>query len=269
VATKTLKPKASRGNSLQKALARTGVGGGSRKSSGKKGGFFKRLGKRILQGVLIFFVVTFGLVLLFRWVDPLFTPLMAIRKAGAILEGKPSEVHYQWMSIDEMDPDLPLAVVASEDQLFPKHWGFDFKQINKAYHQNQKGKKVYGASTISQQVAKNLFLWPGRSFVRKGLEAYFTCLMELTWPKKRILEMYLNIAETGELTFGMPAAMDRNFKGNARKVNRVQASLLAATLPNPREYSARKPTPYMLKRSGHIMLQMQLLGGKSYLKDIL
>ncbi len=269
MATRTLKPKSSGSNSLQKALARTGVSGKSRKSGGKKGGFIKQIGRRLVRGLLYFFVFTFALVLLFRWVNPLFTPLMAIRKVGAILEGKPSELHYQWVSIDDMDPDLALAVVASEDQLFPKHWGFDFKQINKAYHKNQKGKKVYGASTISQQVAKNLFLWPGRSFVRKGLEAYFTTLMELTWPKKRILEMYLNIAETGELTFGMPAAMDRNFRGNARKVNRVQASLLAATLPNPREYSARKPSAYMLKRSGHIMLQMQLLGGKSYLKDIL
>jgi monofunctional biosynthetic peptidoglycan transglycosylase len=168
----------------------------------------------------------------------------------------------KWKDLDEISPALPTAVVASEDQLFLEHWGFDFKSIEKAYENNQKKKRktVRGASTISQQVAKNVFLWPGRSWVRKGLEVYFTVLIEILWDKKRIIEVYLNVIETGDGIYGAEAAARKYFKRSANKLSRNQCALIAAILPNPLKYSATKPSAYIKKRQQWILRNMDYIG---------
>jgi monofunctional biosynthetic peptidoglycan transglycosylase len=159
-------------------------------------------------------------------------------------------------------------VVASEDQKFPEHWGFDVESIEKAYSLNQHSHRVRGASTISQQVAKNLFLWSGRSYFRKGLEAYFTLLIEGCWPKRRILEIYLNIAEFGYGTYGAEAAAQRFFHKSAARLSRGDAAVLAAVLPNPVHFSAAAPSRYLQQRRDWILGQMQALGGSEMLDEI-
>ena len=165
--------------------------------------------------------------------------------------------------------DIPLAVVASEDQKFPRHVGFDLDAIKDAVTEHAQGGRLRGASTLTQQVARNLFLWQGRSFLRKGLEAWFTVLLELCWSKQRILEVYLNIAETGKRTFGVQAASLKYFSRPASAVSREQAALLAAILPSPVRFQAASPSAYVIKRRNEILLQMQQLGGSTYLKGIL
>jgi monofunctional biosynthetic peptidoglycan transglycosylase len=163
---------------------------------------------------------------------------------------------------------MAIAVVAAEDQNFPFHFGFDFEQIEKAIEQSNRGRKLRGASTITQQVAKNLFLWEGRSFIRKGFEAYFTVLLELLWSKERILEVYLNIIETGDMIFGVGAASQIYFKKLPLKITRSQAALVAATIPNPKRFSARNPSGYIFRRQSWILGQMSSLGGTAYLKNL-
>ena len=175
---------------------------------------------------------------------------------------------HQWVGLGLISPNLPLAVVASEDQKFPEHWGFDVEAIEKAYALNQHNHKVRGASTISQQVAKNLFLWSGRSYFRKGLEAYFTVLIEALWPKRRTLEIYLNIAEFGYGTYGAEAAAQRYFHKPASRLSRADAAALAAVLPNPEHYSAVAPSKYVQQRREWILTQMQALGGPEMLDEI-
>jgi monofunctional glycosyltransferase len=172
------------------------------------------------------------------------------------------------VDLARISPNLPLAVVASEDQKFPEHWGFDVEAIEKAYQLNQHSHRVRGASTISQQVAKNLYLWSGRSYFRKGLEAYFTLLIEGLWPKRRILEVYLNIAEFGNGTYGAEAAAERFFHLPAARLSRSDAAALAAVLPNPEHYSAAAPSRYVLQRRDWILGQMQALGGPEMLGEI-
>ena len=175
---------------------------------------------------------------------------------------------HRWVDLSQISPNLPLAVVASEDQKFPEHWGFDVEAIEKAYALNQHSHKVRGASTISQQVAKNLFLWSGRSYFRKGLEAYFTILIEALWPKRRILEVYLNIAEFGYGTYGAEAAAQRYFHKSASRLTRTDAAALAAVLPNPERYSAVAPSRFVQQRREWILGQMQALGGPEMLEEI-
>jgi monofunctional biosynthetic peptidoglycan transglycosylase len=170
--------------------------------------------------------------------------------------------------LSQISPNLPLAVVASEDQKFPDHWGFDVEAIEKAYEMNQHSHRVHGASTISQQVAKNLFLWSGRSYLRKGLEAYFTVLIEACWPKRRILEIYLNIAEFGYGTYGAEAAGERFFHKPASKLSRSDSAVLAAVLPNPQKLLAAAPSAYVQQRRDWILGQMQALGGPEMLDEI-
>ncbi len=176
--------------------------------------------------------------------------------------------HHEWADLGQISPNLPLAVVASEDQKFPEHWGFDVAAIEKAYALNQHSHKVRGASTISQQVAKNLFLWSGRSYLRKGLEAYFTVLIEALWPKRRILETYLNIAEFGYGIYGAEAAAQKFFRKPAARLTRGDAAVLAAVLPNPERYSAAAPSRYVQQRRDWILGQMQALGGPEMLDEI-
>jgi monofunctional biosynthetic peptidoglycan transglycosylase len=186
--------------------------------------------------------------------------------ARVIVQGQPQQ--YQWVPLERIAPEAALAVVAAEDQRFPLHSGFDFAEIRNALRGHGKSRRVRGASTLTQQVARNLFLWQGRSYLRKGLEAWFAGLLELLWPKRRILEVYLNIAEMGERTFGVEVASRRYFGRSADALTRQQAALLAAVLPSPRRYRVDKPSPYVLERRNWILKQMQQLGGIGYLEGI-
>jgi len=209
------------------------------------------------------------LVVLLRWLNPPFTAFMAETRVSAWLNhdsGYASTHH--WVDLKQISPNLALAVIASEDQKFPEHRGFDVEAIEKAYQLNQHSHKVRGASTISQQVAKNLFLWSGRSYFRKGLEAYFTILIEACWPKRRILEVYLNSAEFGLGTYGAEAAAQRFFHRPAARLTRSDAALLAAVLPNPEHYSAAAPSAYLQGRREQILAQMQALGGPEMLEEV-
>ena len=219
----------------------------------------------VLLGVLL----SVGPVLLFRWIDPPYSAFMAETQI-AVWAGHDSSYvfRHSWVDLNRISPNLPLAVVASEDQKFPEHWGFDVAAIEKAYALNQHSHRVRGASTISQQVAKNLFLWSGRSYFRKGLEAYFTVLIETCWPKRRILEIYLNIVEFGYGTYGAEAAAQRFFHKSAARLTRSDAAVLAAVLPNPQRFSAAAPSRYIQGRRDWILGQMQGLGGPEMLGEI-
>ena len=194
---------------------------------------------------------------------------MIQRKIEAVVTFKDRQmIAYEWFSYNDISKQMAIAVVAAEDQNFPFHFGFDFEQIEKAIEQSNRGRKLRGASTITQQVAKNLFLWEGRSFIRKGFEAYFTVLLELLWSKERILEVYLNIIETGDMIFGVGAASQIYFKKLPSKITRSQAALIAATIPNPKRFSARNPSGYIFRRQSWILGQMSSLGGTAYLKNL-
>jgi monofunctional biosynthetic peptidoglycan transglycosylase len=225
--------------------------------------------RAILALVLLCILASVLAVAALRWINPPFSAFMAEAQIGAWIARDPSYVYRRsWVGLDEISPNLPLAVVASEDQKFPEHSGFDVAAIEKAYALNQHSHKVRGASTISQQVAKNLFLWSGRSYFRKGLEAYFTVLIEAMWPKRRILEIYLNIAEFGYGTYGAEAAAQKFFHKPASRLTRADAAVLAAVLPNPEHYSAAAPSGYVQQRREWILGQMQALGGPEMLDEI-
>jgi monofunctional glycosyltransferase len=235
----------------------------------QKKGFFRRLAWSIL-GLLFFCVAaTVGIVVLLRWLNPPYSAFMAETQLAAWAKHDHSYVfRHRWADLNQISPNLPLAVVASEDQKFPEHWGFDVEAIEKAYAMNQHSHRVHGASTISQQVAKNLFLWSGRSYFRKGLEAYFTLLIEACWPKHRILEIYLNIAEFGYGTYGAEAAAQRFFHTSAANLTRSDSAVLAAVLPNPQRLLAAAPSAYVQQRRDWILGQMQALGGPEMLGEI-
>ncbi len=175
-------------------------------------------------------------------------------------------LHHGWTSIDDVSASLPISLVAAEDQKFPVHHGFDIDAIRSALDDAEEGERLRGASTISQQVAKNLFLWNGRSFVRKGIEAYYTVLIEALWPKRRIIEMYLNIAEFGDGIYGAAAASDKYFGTTPKQLSARQSALLAAVLPNPRKYRVNPPSPYVQRRAAWIERQARQLGGAEYLQ---
>ncbi|MGA2190332.1 MAG: monofunctional biosynthetic peptidoglycan transglycosylase [Steroidobacteraceae bacterium] len=208
-------------------------------------------------------------VLALRWVNPPYSAFMAEAQIAAWASHDSAYVfRHSWVDLTHISPNLPLAVVASEDQKFPEHRGFDIEAIEKAYALNQHSHRVHGASTISQQVAKNLFLWSGRSYLRKGLEAYFTVLIESCWPKRRILEIYLNSAEFGDGVYGAEAAAQRFFHKSAARLSRSDAAVLAAVLPSPERYSAAAPSRYVQQRRDWILSQMQALGGPEMLEEI-
>lgn len=235
----------------------------------------KRLGLRVVKLLLVrlvlsLFLLSVAWVLLYRWVAPPATLHMLKRRAEAGAADKENpQIRYNFVRLEEMSEQLPLAVIASEDQRFPVHNGFDVDAILDAIKRNRKGGNIRGGSTISQQVAKNVFLWHGRSYFRKAVEAYFTMLIEALWGKERILEVYLNIAEMGDGVFGVEAASQKYFNKPAKEVGRQQAALLAAVLPNPIRFSAQRPSAYVLRRRYRITRAMRSLGGTSYLKDIL
>lgn len=228
----------------------------------------------IVRAVTAFFVVTIGLVVLYKFIPPPFTPLMVQRKTEAVFSGEEhTAVHYDWVSYDEISPMVFQAVIAAEDKKFVNHSGFDWDSIERAmkYNKRKQGKKVRGASTISQQVAKNVFLWPGRDWIRKGLEAYFTVLIEFIWGKQRILEVYVNIVEQGHdkgnTVFGVGASSAYFFGTTPNKVSRDQAALMAAVLPSPRRYSIAQPSKYVSGRRSFISKQMGGIG-RGYLKKV-
>jgi monofunctional biosynthetic peptidoglycan transglycosylase len=228
-----------------------------------------RIVRAVFSIVLLLVVLSAGSVALFRWVNPPYSAFMAEAQIAAWTARDSSYgFRHSWVDLNRISPNLPLAVVASEDQKFPEHWGFDVESIEKAYALNQHSHRVRGASTISQQVAKNLFLWSGRSYFRKGLEAYFTLLIEACWPKRRILEIYLNIAEFGYGTYGAEAAAQRFFHKSAARLSRSDAAVLAAVLPNPVRFSAAAPSRYVQQRREWILGQMQALGGSEMLDEI-
>lgn len=235
--------------------------------SKKKGGTKKgnhSLGRRIAvffaKCVLCFFILTIGFVLLYRFVPVYYTPLMFIRLYQQHAEDKPLKLQRDWEPIENISKNMPLAVVASEDGHFLQHNGFDIDGIIKAYEHNKKKKKVHGGSTISQQTAKNVFLYPSRSYVRKGLEAYFTILIEFCWSKERIMEVYLNVIEMGDGIYGIEEASCTYFKCSAKDLTRSQAASIAVCLPNPRKYSPVKSSSYIQKRRRRIEKEMKYIG---------
>ncbi len=217
----------------------------------------------------LFAAATVLQVAVLRFVDPPLSAFMAARQVEAWAKGDVSfRVAYDWRDLDEISPHLPLAMVAAEDQNFANHHGFDFKAIEKARINNAKGRKVRGGSTISQQVAKNLFLWQGGGYFRKGVEAWYTLLIELMWPKTRILEVYANIAEFGDGIYGAQAASRSYWKKDASKLSPAESARMAAVLPSPRRYSVANPGPYVQRRTNKIQRQMRQIGGTAYLETL-
>ena len=232
----------------------------------RRGGWRRALRWLLLWLPLWFVLVTAGQVLLLRWIPPLGSAFMLDRQVEAWMARDTAfRLDYRWRSLDRISRHLQIALVAAEDQTFPDHHGFDFKAIDRALEHNKRGKRVRGASTISQQVAKNLFLWPGRSWVRKGLEAWYTVLIETLWPKSRILEVYASVAEFGDGVYGAEAAARRFFGKPASALGPSESARLAAVLPSPRRYSAARPGPYVQRRTRWIERQVRRLGGASYL----
>ena len=216
----------------------------------------------IIRWILVaFFGSTILAVVALRFLPVWFTPLMFIRCSQQLSNGEELALHHHWVSLEDMSPALPVAVMASEDQRFLQHHGFDFKAIESAAKRNsQGGKRKYGASTITQQTAKNVFLWPGRSWTRKGFEAYFTVLIEMLWSKQRIMEVYLNSIEMGNGIYGASAVAEQNFGCKPAELSREQCALIAATLPNPRRFSSKDPSAYMKKRQRKILHEMKYVG---------
>ncbi len=216
--------------------------------------------------IIIYFASSLFFVILYKFINPPVTPLMIIRVMEQSWSGQTIRLQHKWIDLDNMSPNLPLAVVASEDNLFMEHSGFDFESIEKAKEFNAKkqGKKMRGASTISQQTAKNVFLWPQRSWVRKGLEVYFTVLIEFVWGKKRILEVYLNIIETGNGIYGAESASQKFFGKSASKISRGESALIVAILPNPLKWDPASPTPYIRGRQQWILWNMNNIGPLHY-----
>jgi monofunctional glycosyltransferase len=235
----------------------------------RRGRVAARLLKWLLVVLLAWVLITVMPVLLLRWLRPLTSAFMLEAEAEAwAAQDHGYRTDFKWVSLEQISPHAAIAVIASEDQLFPFHAGFDFDSIREAVRESERGRRLRGASTISQQVAKNLFLWPGHSFVRKGLEAYFTVLIEGLWPKERILEMYLNVAQFGNGIYGVQAAAERFWHKPARRLSSEEAALLAAVLPNPLRLRADRPSRYLLSRRDWILDQMRMLGGPEYLRAL-
>lgn len=211
--------------------------------------------------VVAFLGSTILAVVALRFIPVYFTPLMFIRVAQQIGNGDEIKLRHRWVPMEEISPSLPVAVMASEDSRFLVHHGFDFEAIEHAAKRNMSGKnkRKLGASTISQQTAKNVFLWPGRTWIRKGFEAYFTALIELMWSKQRIMEVYLNSIEMGDGIYGADAVAEWHFKCRPKELSPSQCALIAATLPNPRKFDSSNPSSYMRKRQKRILHEMKFV----------
>ncbi len=228
----------------------------------KKQSKFRRVIKRVvLWSVILFFGTSIFFTLLYRWVNPPITPLMVIRLFDRKAANKPVKLQKDWVPIDKIAPSMVQAVVASEDNLFLQHNGFDWAAIDKARSRNASGKKnIHGGSTISQQTAKNVFLYPKRSYIRKGLEVYFTFLIETFWSKERIMEVYLNVIEMGDGIYGVEKAAQTYYKRPAAKLSPAQSAMIASILPAPRRRNPSRPSNYMLKRQATILNLMGKIG---------
>ena len=240
--------------------------------------YFKKASRLLLQVVAALFLASVAWVLLYRWVAPPATWLMLDRRAHAPIgmgyygiQEEPRHIRYRFCTLDEVAPAIPLALVAAEDQRFLIHHGFDFDALTKAAKRNWNGDgtHIMGGSTISQQVAKNVFLWQGRSYVRKAAEAYFTVLIEFLWNKRRIMEMYLSVAEMGDCTFGVEAASQRYFGKSASQISSAEAALLAGVLPNPLRFRASNPGPVARAKQKRVLRNMRRLGGTTYVNTLL
>jgi len=230
----------------------------------KKKDFLSTAWRKIKRAIIILVVAQFVYIVLLRWINPPIT----VTQFSNLIQGYGLKRDY--VDFEEMSPNIRLAVMASEDQLFPDHNGFDVESIKKALSNNKKkNKRVRGASTISQQVAKNVFLWQGRTWVRKGLEVYFTFMIELVWSKQRILEMYLNVAEMGKGIFGVEAASQAYFNKPASKLSRTEAAMIAACLPNPKKYTVKPVSKYIARRYPWIVTQMNNLEGDEDIDQLL
>ena len=219
-----------------------------------------RLIKKTLKWIVVaFFASTILSVVALRFLPVVVTPLMLIRCYEQVKAGEELKLSHDWEPLSNISKDLPIAVMASEDAKFLDHHGFDYQAIEHAAKRNREHpeKRKLGASTISQQTAKNVFLWPGRSWVRKGFEVYFTALIELMWPKERIMEVYLNSIEMGNGIYGAQAVAEEHFNTDAKSLTKAQCALIAATLPNPRKFSSKNPSAYMLKRQKRILREMK------------
>ena len=217
----------------------------------------KRIQRTIRWIVLLFFGSTILAVLLYRWIPVYVTPLMVIRCVQQVRRGEQIKLKHHWVPLDSMSIYMPVAVMASEDQRFLDHRGFDFKEIRNAVAERVSGKRNRGGSTISQQTAKNVFLWPKSTWVRKGFETYFTVLIELLWDKHRIMEVYLNSIEMGDGIYGAEAVAQQHFSRSASRLTRPNCALIAATLPNPLRFSSKEPSSYILRRQTSIMREMR------------
>ena len=226
--------------------------------------FFQKCARFIWKSFLWFLAISVFLVVIFKWIPVPITPLMVSRAIENKLDGKEMILSHDWVSLDQISPNLQKAVISSEDGNFLKHNGFDFKALKKAFVNNNKGKKLKGGSTISQQTAKNIFLWQGRSYIRKGLEAYFTILIELIWGKERIMEVYLNSIEMGVGVYGAEAASQHYYQTPAINLTRMQAASIAAILPNPLKFKATNSSSYILRRKAKIAKLMRYIGKIEY-----
>ncbi len=227
----------------------------------------KKWFKFILKFIVIIILIPVPLVIIFKWIDPPTSSYILRHQISNLFkENSCNSVLHEWKDIDEISKNLAMAVISSEDQKFATHYGFDFESVKQVILSRRK--KLRGASTISQQVARNMFLWSGRSWIRKGAEAYITVLIEMFWSKKRILEVYVNIAQFGECVYGAEAAAKYYFGKNASRLSVSQAAMMAAVLPNPVRFRLNRPSNYILRRTGWITLQFNQLGGKSYLEQI-
>ena len=219
----------------------------------------KRILRYIRNLIIFFFASTILSVVALRFIPVYITPLMVIRSVEQLVKGEKVVMKHKWVPKEKISRHLPMAVIASEDNRFASHNGFDFKEISKAIEENKKRKKARGASTISQQTAKNVFLWPRSSWIRKGFEVYFTALIELAWSKERIMEVYLNSIEMGKGIYGAEAAAQYKFNTKAAKLSKGQCALIAATLPNPIRFNSANPSSYILRRQQQILRLMRLL----------
>lgn len=242
---------------------------GNQTKKPKPKGFWGRFLKFCRNLFLLFIIISVGWVVVDRFVPVFFTPLMIIRSVESVSKGEMPRNSKKWVPMTEISPNMAQAVVASEDNLFLTHHGFSFNDMTKAFEHNMKGRRIRGGSTISQQTAKNVFLFPQRSYIRKGLEAYFTVLIELIWSKERIMEVYLNSIEMGDGVYGVEAAAQEYFGVHAFQLSKSQAALIAACLPNPRRFDAGNPTGYIERRKSKIVSLMGKLGPVNFNNPVL
>ena len=232
-------------------------------------GVWGRLRRWLVLAIVAWMILTIVPVVLLRWVPPVTSAYMLEARIGALRAGERGyRTDYQWVSLERISPQAAIAVIASEDQTFPLNYGFDLHSIRNAVRAAQRGRRLRGASTISQQVARNLFLWQSRSFVRKGIEAYFTVLLEALWPKERILEVYLNVAQFGRGIYGVEAASRHFYHEPAARLTAGQAALLAAVLPSPVRWRVDRPSRFVAWKQQWILAQMRNLGGAAYLRQV-